>query len=64
VNLALPGHPVTVEDHLVGYRRLPRNATSEALLQISAERPGLPIITRRPRFLSRPPFSHTVFRDR
>lgn len=58
VNLALPGHPVIVESQLVGYRRLPRNATSEALLQISAQRPGLRVIT------SRPPFPHTVFRDR
>jgi hypothetical protein len=64
VNLALPGHPVTVESQLVGYRRLPRNATSEALLQISAQRPGLRVITRRPHFLTRPPFPRTVFRDR
>jgi hypothetical protein len=64
VNLSLPGHPVTVESQLVGYRRLPRNATSQALLQISAQRPGLRVITRRPHILSRRPYPRTVFRDR
>lgn len=64
VNLALPGHPVTVESQLVGYRRVPRNATSEALLQISAQRPGLRVITRRPLFPTRPASPHTVFRNR
>jgi hypothetical protein len=58
VNLALPGHPVTVESQLVSYRRLPRNATSEALLQISAQHPGLRVITVPTHF------PHTVFRQR
>jgi hypothetical protein len=64
LNLALPGHPVTVEGQLVGYRRLPRNASSEALLQISAQRPGLRVITTRPHSLTRVLFPHTVRRDR
>ncbi len=45
INLALPDHPVTVESQLVGYRRLPRDAASEALLQISSQHPGLRVNT-------------------
>lgn len=58
LNLALPGHPVTVESQLISYRRLPHDAASEALLQVSAQHPGVRVIT------TRSPFPHVVFRDR
>lgn len=45
VNLLQPGHPVQTESRLVSYRRLPSDASSQALLEVAAQHPGLPVIT-------------------
>jgi hypothetical protein len=45
IRLRVPGHPVTMETQLVSYRRLPADAASEALLQLSPQHPGVPVIT-------------------
>ncbi len=49
VELGLPGHryarTIQTESDLVGYRRLPGGATSEALLKLSAQHPRARVIT-------------------
>lgn len=41
INLLRPGHPVFAESELVAYRRLPSDPQSQALLELSAQHPGL-----------------------
>ncbi len=48
VNLLRPGHPTMMESDLVSYRRLPADAVSEALFEVSAQHPGVRVLTRDP----------------
>jgi hypothetical protein len=61
INL-LPGHrrQVQSESELLGYRRLPSDAASEALLKLSAQHPHAQVVTENPT-TSAPPRSHSHY---
>jgi hypothetical protein len=60
--LLLPGHrrQVQQESELLGYRRLPSGAASEALLKLSAQHPRARVVTENPTTAPRSPRSHYV----
>ncbi len=61
VNL-LPGHrrQVQGESELLGYRRLPSGAASEALLKLSVQHPRARVVTENPTTAPRSPHSHYI----
>ncbi len=46
VNLTVPGHRVEGEKLLVGFRRLPVDPQTEALLNLQSQHPDAPVLTR------------------